>query len=221
MVARNLLTGIWARLGNRSYSYGGAYNSATPHVGKQIYAFGYQFDFERTPYMTEGVTGVILSGRDGGSLNVPTKEQRNLAFNSYSIMCLENKNILDENYSNFKFKWDKSRFEKPYARFHELTTSYTNLILRKWPIRDVTTPYDQETSGMWGRETGFRVPESFDEEFKRLNEEYNVHWKRLDLIDRGSRPWKNPDVINDSIFPTYGTMDLKSQENFFVLTDTK
>ena len=62
MVARNLLTGIWARLGNRSYSNEGAYNSATSHVGKQIYAFGYQFDFERTPYMKEGVTGVVLSG---------------------------------------------------------------------------------------------------------------------------------------------------------------
>ncbi len=88
------------------------------------------------------------SSSNGGSLIVPTKEQRNLAFNSYSVMCMENKNILDDRYSNFKLIWDKSRFEKPWARFHELTSSYTNLILRKWPIRDVTTPHDFATSGM-------------------------------------------------------------------------
>ena len=177
MVARNLLTSIWARLGNRSYSYEGAYSSATPYVGKQIYSYGYQMDADRTPYMTEGETSISSSPevRNGGSLIEPSKEQRNLAFNSYSVMCLENKNTLDEQYSNFNFKWDKSRFEKPYARFHELTALYTNLILRKWPIRDVTTPYDYETSGKWGRETAFRVPESYDEEWKRINEDYNTH----------------------------------------------
>ncbi len=141
--------------------------------------------------MTEGETDKVISpeDRNRGSLNEPTKEQRNLAFNSYSVMCLENKkNTLDEQYSNFKFIWDKSRFEKPYARFQELTSSYTNLILRKWPICDVTIPYDYNTSGMWERETGFRVPESFDEKFRRLNDDYNTQWRKLKIIEKWNRP---------------------------------
>ena len=82
-------------------------------------------------------------------------------------------------------------------------------------------PYAYNTSGMLGRETGFRVPESFDEEFRRLNDDNNTQWRKLVIIEKGNRPWKNPEVIKDSIFPTYGVMDLQSLSNFFVVTDPK
>ena len=82
-----------------------------------------------------------------------------MAFNIYSIRCCEESFPLDLKHNHFALSWDKTRFERPTARFQELVPTYFQVLFRKWAVRDVTTPNTNEKSGMWGREvSGFRIP---------------------------------------------------------------
>ena len=131
-----------------------------------------------------------------------------MPFNIYSIRCCEESFPLDLKHNHFALSWDKTRFERPTARFQELVPTYFQVLFRKWAVRDVTTPNTYEKSGMWGREfSGFRIPETVKEEFDILWENNQIKWNQLPEPQYMRPPWKNPFAIKELIFPSYGIID--------------
>jgi hypothetical protein len=138
-----------------------------------------------------------------------------MAFNSYSVQCCKEGEVLDQRHDYFSLAWDQ-RFDTPNARFKDLAYTYFSICQKKWVVWSVATPNTFAESGMWGREhSGFHLPETDKEESDLVWQTYQTNWRLLPGPDRQKPAWKNPLVIKGSIVPSYGIVENEMALNQF------
>jgi hypothetical protein len=152
----------------------------------------------------------------------PDSRQCKLALNSYDVKCVETRigSFLEQDRIDiFDIKWD-IRFERADAQFHEFVRTFITLIMKKWTISNVKTPNSFTESARWGRKfSNFKVPESDEEERKRLYGAYDYHWESLSQDARSRLRWKSTDAIAESFTPSWARLTPRQLEEFSVVRD--
>ena len=116
-------------------------------------------------------------------------------------------------------KWNR-RFEREDAQFHEFVQTFLTIIMRKWTIFDVKTPNSHAESMRWGRKfSDFKVPESDEEEKKRLYNMYDSVWYSLPHESKSKLHWKSIETIAESYTPSWARLTPQQLEEFNVVRD--
>ena len=213
-LVRKLLISIWTKYGNNCTQ-----DAASSYQTQEaVNWMGYIMNYSRCSYLSGGTNPTNFGI---GCTMWPDSRQCKLALHSYSVQCVEPRiaSYPDEDRIDiFDIRWDR-RFERADAQFHELVQTFSTII-RKWTISDVKTPNSFTESAKWGRKfSHFKVPESDEEEKKRLYSAYDYRWDSLPQEARSRLRWKSTETIAESYTPSWARLTPRQLEEFSVIRD--